>query len=492
MKNALCAAIIEGMSLDEFEEWFRIRSHRTSSRFNVLAMVIADLIAVMLSFGAGFFLVNLYDFAAINFRSFITYWPYIPVFIGVFMCSSLYPGISLAPSEELRRIFVSSVISHGFIVLSRYVEDRELDAVSVAFGISFLISATIVFSGRSIMRTLLSKMRIGGIPAVIYGGREMGRIIIDKLLAKRTLGYAPVLILDDDESLGGEYRGIPIIHDTNLGPEIVRRFNIKMAMVAMNHMKRKDLVSLVNHSVSAFRYNIMIPDFFGITTIWMAARDFDGLFGLATTQKLRIPLNRFVKRTIDILLVITGGIIILPFLLLIALLIRLTSKGKALYTQTRIGLNGKEFKTYKFRTMVADADARLAELLERDAGARAEWEAAQKLKNDPRVTAVGKLLRSTSIDEFPQLINVLRGEMSLVGPRPIVRAEIIKYGEDFARIFSAKPGITGLWQISGRSDTGYADRVSFDTYYLQNWSVWLDIWILHRTLGAVLKRSGAY
>lgn len=480
------------MSLNDFEKWFRVQKRHTSSRFNVFAMIVADLITVMISFGAGFFIVNLYDFAVINFRSFVTYWPYVPVFIGVFVCSALYPGISLAPSEEFKKVFVSSIIGHGFIIISRYIEDREFDAITAAFAVSFLLSATIITFGRSVLRTLLSKMKVGGIPAVIYGGKDMGRMLVDKLLTKRTLGYAPVLILDDDKETGSEYRGIPIIHDTKLGPEIVRRCNIKMAIVAMNHIKRKDLVRLVNNSVSAFRYHIMIPDFFGITTIWMSARDFDGLFGLASTQKLKIPLNLFSKRFMDLSIVIIGGLIILPFLIITAILIRLTSKGPALYKQSRVGIGAKSFYVYKFRTMVKDADKKLFELLASSEDARKEWASAQKLKNDPRITWFGKILRITSIDEFPQLINVLKGDMSLVGPRPVTECEREKYGDDFMRVFSVRPGITGLWQVSGRSETSYADRISFDTYYLQNWSIWLDLWILHRTVSVVLRGSGAY
>jgi Undecaprenyl-phosphate galactose phosphotransferase WbaP len=454
-------------------------------------MIFSDLIAVIVSFGAGFFIVNLYDFNVINFRSFIMYWPYVPVFLVFFMFFVLYPGISLAPSEELRRVFLASLMAHGVIILSRYVEDGDFDAVTAAFVVSFLLSTAIVLTFRAAMRRILGKLGVGGIPAVIYGCGDMGRMIADKLLDKRILGYTPAVILED-EYAADDYRGIPVIHDTSAGPEIVKRLKIKMAIVAMSHIKRKDLVRLVNSSVSAFRYNIMIPDFFGITTIWMSARDFDGILGLATSQKLKIPANLFLKRLCDLAVVICGGLALLPFFVLVAVLIRVSSRGPALYTQKRIGQGGREFKAYKFRSMVLDADEKLRSLLDSDAASRAEWEANQKLKNDPRVTGIGRLLRSTSIDEFPQLLNVLRGDMSLVGPRPIVAQEISKYGEDFPRIFSVKPGITGLWQISGRSDTGYADRVSFDTYYLQNWSLWLDFWILHRTAGAVLSRGGAY
>jgi lipopolysaccharide/colanic/teichoic acid biosynthesis glycosyltransferase len=142
--------------------------------------------------------------------------------------------------------------------------------------------------------------------------------------------------------------------------------------------------------------------------------------------------------------------------------------------------------------MVKDADKRLENVLDTDPKFRDEWESSHKLKDDPRVTRIGKFLRRTSFDEFPQLINILKGEMSLVGPRPVTDVEIKKYGENARRILTVKPGLTGLWQVSGRSDTDYAERVSYDLYYLQSWSVWLDLWIIYRTPRVILMGKGAY
>jgi Undecaprenyl-phosphate galactose phosphotransferase WbaP len=446
----------------------------------------------MLSFGTGFFLVNLYDIHAINFRSFVTYWPYLPVFILIFQIMHLYPGLSLAPAEELRHLMTGSLMAHGGIIFSRYIEDAEFDAISIAFIISFIFSTVILLICRSYMHRILNKIHLGGIPAVVYGGGKTGRLIVDRLLNNKKAGYFPVLILDDTPSGENFYRDIPIIPNTALGPEIVSRYNIKMAIVAMPELEQKEVARLLNYSVSAFRYNVLIPDFFSITNIWMSVRDFDGILGFVTSHKLKMPWNLIIKRFLDLCMVIAGGIIILPVLLLIALLIKISSPGPVLYGQLRLGINGKHFKAYKFRSMTMDAEERLKVLLDSDPQIREEWETNHKLRNDPRITGIGKFLRRTSFDEFPQLINILKGEMSLVGPRPIVDDEVEKYGEDFSRIFSVKPGMTGLWQVSGRSDTNYAERVSFDTYYLQSWSIWLDLWVLYKTVGVVLKGKGAY
>jgi Undecaprenyl-phosphate galactose phosphotransferase WbaP len=446
----------------------------------------------MVSFGIGFFLVNLYDIHAINFKSFVTYWPYLPVFIVIFYVNHLYPGVSLAPAEELRRFAIASCIVHGGIILSRYIEDHAYDTISTAFVISFCFSTVILLICRSNMRWLLSKTRLGGIPAVVYGTGNTGRRVIDRLLGNKRAGYIPVLILSGDPGCGDEYHGVPIIHDTGAGPEIVKQFNIKMAIVAMPELGGKELARLFNYSVSAFRYSVVIPEFFDITNIWMSVRDFDGILGFATSNKLRMFWNLGIKRLMDVSIVTLGGIVISPLLLLIALLVKLSSPGPVLYGHTRVGLNGNHFRTYKFRTMVTDAEERLKKLLETDPAAREQWGANHKLKDDPRITGIGKILRRLSFDEFPQLINILKGEMSLVGPRPIVDDEIEKYGENFIHIFSVKPGLTGLWQVSGRSDTDYASRVSFDTYYQQSWSVWLDLWVLYKTAGVVIKGRGAY
>jgi Undecaprenyl-phosphate galactose phosphotransferase WbaP len=480
------------MSLNEFEVWYRSRYHRTSSALISTCLILSDLFGVMLCFGTGFFLVNLYDLSLINFKSFVMYWPYLPVFIIFFWMFRLYPGIALAPADELKNFTISSLLAHGGIIFSRYIEDAEFDFISVAFIISFCFSSLILLICRSFAHFVLHKTKIKGIPAVIYGSGNIRKIVVDRLLKNKRLGYIPVLILDTDPASGEDYEGIPIIHDTGAGPEIVRRFNIKMAIIAMSGLSQENLARLINYSVSAFRYNVLIPDFVSIANIWMSVRDFDGILGLATSHRLRMSWNLGIKRCMDMVIVITGGLIILPFLLVIALLIKLSSPGPVLYRHKRLGQNGKELRMYKFRSMIVNADEKLKTMLEADPELRAEWDTNYKLKNDPRITAVGKFLRRTSFDEFPQLINIIKGEMSLVGPRPITRSEVERYGEDYHRIFSVKPGLTGLWQVSGRSDTDYEERIAYDSYYLQSWSVWIDLWVVYKTIGVVFRGKGAY
>lgn len=203
------------------------------------------------------------------------------------------------------------------------------------------------------------------------------------------------------------------------------------------------------------------------------------------------PLGGGIKRVMDISGASVALVVIAPVMLLIALMVRLSSKGPAIFRHRRVGFGGQSFDCFKFRSMRMDADVALARLLESDEAARAEWEATHKLTRDPRITRVGAFLRRTSLDELPQLFNVLMGQMSLVGPRPIVSAEVPRYGAAYEVYASSRPGMTGLWQVSGRSDTDYDRRVALDVAYANGWSPWRDLAIAGRTVVVVLRGSGA-
>jgi Undecaprenyl-phosphate galactose phosphotransferase WbaP len=212
---------------------------------------------------------------------------------------------------------------------------------------------------------------------------------------------------------------------------------------------------------------------------------------LRVRDLLVVGVGARIKRLMDTLLAGLGVLVLSPLLLALALLVKITSRGPVLFGHQRLGEAGRSIRVYKFRSMAVNAEARLQELLGTDPVLRAEYEATYKLKEDPRVTWLGRWLRRTSLDELPQLINVLRGDLSLVGPRPIVADEIAKYGPASAAILRVRPGVTGLWQVSGRSDLDYAERVRLDMDYITNWSLWLDLRILSATLPAVLRRKGA-
>jgi undecaprenyl-phosphate galactose phosphotransferase len=209
-------------------------------------------------------------------------------------------------------------------------------------------------------------------------------------------------------------------------------------------------------------------------------------------NNLLSPVDKFLKTIFDYTTSLCLILLFSPLLILLYSIVYISTNGHPLFKHRRMGLNGKEFNVYKFRTMYIDADKRLEELLEDDEECRIEWEKDFKLKDDPRITKIGNFLRKTSLDELPQLINVLQGKMSLIGPRPIIDREIEKYGEYFEYFTAVKPGITGLWQVSGRNDVDYDERVQLDVWYVRNWSISLDIQILLKTVLVVIGRKGSY
>ena len=207
-------------------------------------------------------------------------------------------------------------------------------------------------------------------------------------------------------------------------------------------------------------------------------------------NNLAQPLARLTKMVFDVVTASVGVVVLMPVLLVVAALVKLDG-GPALFGHVRIGVGGRPFRCLKFRSMVVDSEAALSAVLSKDSAAAAEWLATRKLRNDPRITRIGRVLRASSLDELPQLFNVLRLEMSLVGPRPIVGAEVARYGEDIAYYYETRPGLTGLWQVSGRTDASYVQRVQLDTWYVKNWTIWHDLAILAKTIPAVLQRRGA-
>jgi exopolysaccharide production protein ExoY len=204
------------------------------------------------------------------------------------------------------------------------------------------------------------------------------------------------------------------------------------------------------------------------------------------------PVGSGLKRTMDVLLALSGIVLLAPLLLLCFLAVALTSPGPALFRHRRVGFGGKPFYCLKFRTMAIDAPERLRLLIESDAAAAAEWASSCKLRCDPRITPIGNLLRKSSLDELPQLFNVLKGEMSMVGPRPVTEDELIRYSDAVSAYMTCRPGITGLWQVSGRSTTTYSRRVACDAFYAKNWTIALDTKILIITIPSLLLRDSAY
>jgi len=276
-----------------------------------------------------------------------------------------------------------------------------------------------------------------------------------------------------------------------LAPLLASRLNIHYAIVDVPGLQSKKLLQVIEAAGGAFSHMLLIPDLVGFGATGAPSKSIAGVMGIEIRQQLLLPGPRFAKRALDFTLTVVGGLMILPIILTLALLIKLDSKGAIFYRQERLGRDGTRFKALKFRSMHGDGEARLAAVLASNPKMAKEYEEFHKLTNDPRVTRIGRVLRKYSLDELPQLWNVLWGEMSLVGPRPYLEREIPDMQRQEGIVLRSMPGMTGLWQVGDRNSTGFAERVKTDVHYVRNWSPWLDIYILGKTIGVVLAGTGS-
>lgn len=423
------------------------------------------------------------------------YWQLCPV-LGLFILGyatvGLYPGVAISPVDELRWISLSTSLIYLALGSATFLR-REGDVYSRGiFLMAWVLSIILVIVARALVRRLFAHRRWWGYSVLVLGAGKTGEMVIRTLRRRPGIGLKPVLVLDDDPQKRGELLGVPVVGGLEMAPMLARSRQIPYAIVAMPGVPRHRLLSLLERYGHSFAHLLIIPDLFGFSSLWVAAKDMGGILGLEIRQQLLLPGPRLAKFLIDMTAMLIGGILLIPLIGIIAVLIRLDSPGPIFYGHTRIGQHGQPFKAWKFRSMVQDAEKTLHEYLDRHPELRQSWEREHKLRHDPRVTRVGRFLRRTSLDELPQLWNILRGEMSLVGPRPIVTDEIDRYGDKFSLYTKVTPGLTGLWQVSGRNNISYEERVSLDAYYVQNWSVWFDVYILIRTLWVVITGEGAY
>jgi lipopolysaccharide/colanic/teichoic acid biosynthesis glycosyltransferase len=389
-----------------------------------------------------------------------------------FASFGLYAAKGLSSVEELRRIVLGSAVVSLILTTTTFLAKDFTSYSRGLFLSSFILVAVLVPAGRAILRHFCAGQPWWGVPVLILGAGKTGRLVGESLRAESHIGFKPIAYLDDDPSKRGLCAGVPVAGPLSLAPELGRRLGIDHALIAMTGLDRDKLVEVVERWGATFSHVIVIPNLFGIGTLWVSTRDLGGVLGLEVRQNL----------------------LAVPIVAAAALWIRLVSPGPALFRQEREGANGRTIRIFKLRTMYLGAEELLATHLAENPAAREEWNRYFKLKHDPRIRpGIGRLLRRTSLDELPQIWNVFRGEMSIVGPRPFPVYHLDQFREDFRQMRRRViPGITGLWQVSSRSEGDLKVQESLDTYYIRNWSPWLDLHILIRTIGAVLFAKGAY
>jgi Undecaprenyl-phosphate galactose phosphotransferase WbaP len=423
--------------------------------------------------------------------------PYLFVFGITYLFSGLYRFRHVNQVEELRQLFITTTMT--FITLFAFNEMMGASKYpAVLFVLGWLMALGIVPLVRTIVRRFCSSMGFWGEPVVIIGGGELSTRIVNYLSSNTFHGMRPVAVVDGfGDGLEPEGAGTPALPLIPLDRWLSSsasgsRIGVHTAIVVTSELPGPMQDSIYRGEHLGFSNIITISKQFNTRNFGLAPLDFGGVLGLEERHYLLNFIEVLQIRILDLLLIFLSLPLLAPFFFFIMAAIKLDSKGSAFYRQRRIGKDRQEFKVLKFRTMVEKADEVLVKYLEMNPELQAEWDRDHKLKEDPRITRVGKILRKLSLDELPQLWNVLIGEMSLVGPRPIVEAEIERYGERFKYYYQVLPGLTGLWQVSGRNDVNYEQRVLLDEYYVRNRSIWLNLYIIIRTASAVIRRDGAY
>lgn len=409
----------------------------------------------------------------------------VPAFIFfafIYHLMALYPAVGIGPVEELKRLTIST----SFVMLALITASFFL-RVTTTFSRATLIIAWLLIMiscplARKVFRRIAVRLNFWGIPTMIAGDKK-SVIRFQEYLSRYPLsGFWPVCcmagaIQDIFPRENGNEQFFPPI-ETLIIAEGQGKFDSVRHLITQRKYRFKHIIVLFNEANTG--------------QIWFTPITLVENMGLEVVHNLLNSTQKFSKRVMEMVIMFLSMPLLIALFAVVALQIKMTSPGPVFYKHRRIGLDGKEIWIWKFRTMTYNSELTLQEHLKEDPVLQMEWESNFKLKEDPRVTTIGRFLRRTSLDELPQIWNVLRGEMSLIGPRPIVTEEIALYGDEFEIYKQVLPGITGLWQISGRNDLPYQDRVKLDVYYIQNWSIWLDIHILMHTILATLQARGAY
>jgi exopolysaccharide biosynthesis polyprenyl glycosylphosphotransferase len=400
-------------------------------------------------------------------------------------------GVVTSLSDELYTVVNATTTAIMLLVVFVFFY-RRLFYSRVIFIYAGIMIIVLLGLARLARRMILARMRQAGQAVdriLIVGAGEVGRAVMRNIIAQPDLGYRVVGFLDDDPAKGstdiGTFKALGPLENL---PRVIPEHSIDQIIITLPWQYHLKIMRLVTEAQHAGVHPRVVPDLFQLSPGGVDVEDINGIPLISVKESSLTGLNQAVKRLFDLVVGSLALLVLAPVWVLIALAIRLDSPGPILFQQTRAGRNSKPFTMYKFRSMRQDAEAELTRLRDRNEAVGPMF----KIKDDPRRTRVGCFIRRTSLDELPQLLNVLHGEMSLVGPRPALMEEVTQYREWQRKRLNARPGITGLWQVSGRSDLTFDEMAMLDIYYGENWTLGLDLQILLRTVPQFLFGNGAY
>jgi len=458
-----------------------------------IVLILSDAILAVLIWGLAYAIQDVWGRGPLSEVAVGSVAPAIAVWVALRALLGMYPGYGLDAVEELRRHTFSLLAALG--VLATFALSVHIGELLSRMLLGFAFVCLLLFAPfvRYLVKRGLKRTGFWGKPVVILSYKEAAADITDRLKQNWELGYNPVAVFGYHlKTKGLSSERLDDEHALANAVDLAQRHGVDTALFAMPHTRREQLAKLVNIASLHFRRVFVVPNLGGITNSAAMARDLGGTCALEIEYNLLNPWALRTKRIADLAATLLGGILVLPIFLMLALLVFLESGTPIFYRDWRMGKEGNLFSCIKFRTMVSNSEALLQKMLEEDPEFREEYSKYHKLRDDPRVTRVGRVLRRTSLDELPQLWNVLRAEMSLVGPRPYLPRESEEIGITQSEILRVPPGITGPWQVSGRNRAFFSERVEIDAIYVRDWSMWLDILLLFRTVKTLLFDRAAY
>lgn len=462
--------------------------------FTILLFIAMDYLALILAEQSAFLMRNTFFHSSRLHISWLNFWVVFPCLYIFFINLGQLYNRRRPFYKEVEQLFQAVFYGTAAVIFVLYVARIAAYTSRFFVGAFGILAFVLLVLQRYFIKNYLQYRQLLQIPVIIIGAGKTAELLVKSLQNDPGMGYKIVGFLEDNKVEKGFLEKYPVLGGFADAENVIKKTKVKNVFIAAPGLNDYALGMLI-YRIQPLVENIeVITNLVGVPT---GSAEVESIFNeklliLRLKNNLARPLNRYLKAALDYLLTIVGTILILPLLLFIAVWIYLDSPGPVIFRHMRVGKDGKLFPCYKFRSMYINSQEKLNEILAENSAMRQEWERDFKLKNDPRITKSGAFLRKTSLDELPQIFNVLRGDMSLVGPRPVVQEELARYGEFVQDYLMVKPGITGMWQVNGRSDTTYDERVQMDVWYVRNWSVWLDVMLLWRTIKAVFKCEGAY
>ena len=461
-----------------------------------------NLISALLYFLGDYIALVLAGMLSLTIRNtFITYstfhiaplylYGWVPLVYAAFILYEGLYGPRMLIYQMVKKLFYASVGGTVFSIILMFLTQASGNVSRFYVLLYTIISFILLVLARYLMSRMMKRMRLFQIPVLIVGAGKTGEAIARQIESDNGMRYRIVGFLEDNEPYSQDCHILGGFSDME---KVIKETGVTTVWIAAPGIPQEQLSTLIYQAQTLARDVGVVPNLVAVpmSNVTVASFFDAKIMLLQVRNNLARRSNQIAKRLFDLTATIAGGILISPILLLIAIWIYHDSPGPVIFKHRRVGKDGKEFNCYKFRSMCTNSQEVLEHLLATDPAAKEEWDREFKLKNDPRITKSGHFLRKTSLDELPQLLNVLKGEMSLVGPRPIIQKEVERYGKYIKEYYSVLPGITGMWQTSGRSDIDYPERVQMDSWYVHNWSVWLDLVLLWRTISVVITHKGAY